>query len=77
LIAKDLAWSLQGGKPMVLDAEYISIAREVAMVGGATVIDAGTELNLTPYVYTDFCHFDEEGHRIVAQLLHQKILELL
>lgn len=58
-----------GGYPVILDTEYHRIMREVAEEHGALVIDAARELNKTPDVYWDFCHFDQRGHEIVAKLV--------
>jgi lysophospholipase L1-like esterase len=58
-----------GGYPVVLDTEYHKIVHEVAAEHGIPVVDAVRELNKTPDVYWDFCHFDERGHEIVGRLV--------
>jgi lysophospholipase L1-like esterase len=58
-----------GGYPVVLDTEYHKIVHDIAAEHGIPVVDAVRELNKTPDVYWDFCHFDERGHEIVGRLV--------
>ena len=58
-----------GGYPIALDSEYNRIMRDVAEQFGDQVIDAGSELDKTPGVYFDCCHFDGYGHAILGKLV--------
>ena len=62
-------YSLTGGFPIRSGLEYRTIVREVAANAGLRLVDAGSEIDHDPARYIDFCHFDREGHRIVADLL--------
>lgn len=62
-------YSVTGGFPIRPGLEYRTIVREVAANAGTRVVDAGSEVDRDPARYFDFCHFDREGHRIVADLL--------
>lgn len=62
-------YSLAGGFPIRPGEEYRTIIREVATQAGVRLVDAGSEIDRRPASYFDFCHFDREGHRIVADLL--------
>jgi hypothetical protein len=66
-----------GGYPVVLDTEYHQIMREVAQEHGVVVIDAASELNKTPEVFWDFCHFDQQGHATVAKLVGAAMEEVI
>ncbi|MCA9246905.1 MAG: hypothetical protein KDA42_07305 [Planctomycetales bacterium] len=66
-------YSLHGGRPVHLDREYEAILFEVAAETGATVVAAGERLDESPGVYFDFCHFDEIGNRIVAEMLAEEL----
>ena len=41
--------------------------RDVAEEYGVPLIDAGRELNKTPGIYFDSCHFDARGRESVAE----------
>jgi lysophospholipase L1-like esterase len=62
-----------GGYPVILDTEYHRIVREIAAEHGIAIVDAAGELNKTPEVYWDFCHFDQRGHEIVGRLVADAI----
>jgi lysophospholipase L1-like esterase len=62
-------YSLTGGYPIVPGGDYRAIMREVAARLRVRLVDAGVEIDRAPDRYIDFCHFDREGHRIVADLL--------
>ena len=62
-------YSVTGGFPIRSGLEYRTIVREVGANAGVRVVDAGSEIDRDPARYFDFCHFDREGHRIVADLL--------
>lgn len=61
--------SVSGGYPIERGRPYRQIVREVASTRGVRVVDAGSEIDRRPERYFDFCHFDVEGHRVVAELL--------
>ncbi len=69
--------SLQGGRPIRLDTTYNDIMRQVASTYGAELVDATKMQDEHPDAYIDFCHFNEEGHRRVAELLASRISHLL
>jgi len=70
---KNAPVSVRGGDPIALDSEYNIIMRDVAEQFGDEVIDAGSELDKTPSVYIDFCHFDAQGQAIVGKLVADAI----
>lgn len=67
-------YSLTGGYPIRSGEEYRAIIRDVAAEAGVRLIDAGSEIDRHPARYFDFCHFDREGHRIVADVLAKALL---
>jgi hypothetical protein len=69
LFMDDAVAGVTGGYPLVLDTEYQGIMREIAAEHGIAIVDAVSELNKTPEVYWDFCHFDQRGHEIVGRLV--------
>jgi hypothetical protein len=54
---------------MALDTEYVQIMRQAAALADAPLLDGAEALAARPGVYTDFCHFDAAGHRLIAELL--------
>jgi lysophospholipase L1-like esterase len=68
---------LSGGYPIFLDSDYHRIMRDVAAEHGVPVVDAASELNKTPEVFWDYCHFDEKGHQIVGRLVAEAIETVL
>ena len=62
-------YSVAGGFPILPGGEYRMIVREVAARTGVRVVDAGSEIDRVPARYLDFCHFNANGHRVVAGLL--------
>lgn len=66
-------YSVTGGFPIRTGVEYRAIIREVAATAGVPIVDAGAEIDRDPSRYFDFCHFDREGHRIVADLLDKAL----
>jgi len=62
---------LHGGAPVRLDSAYNDIMREVAMEHGAELVDAAAALHFSDY--DDFCHFNENGHRKIAELLAERL----
>jgi lysophospholipase L1-like esterase len=69
LVSTEQKRSIQGGRPIRIDAAYNQIMREVARENQVVVVEAAAELAKDPYVYIDFCHFNPLGHRRVAELL--------
>jgi len=69
--------SLQGGRPIRLDTAYNDIMRQVANDYGVELVDAAQVLDEHPYDYIDFCHFNEDGHRRVGELLASRISHIL
>jgi len=70
-------WTLHGGRPIVLDTVYNAAMREVAREHQVEVIEARAVLDGYPGVFLDNAHFDERGHKIVADLLMEPIRNLL
>jgi lysophospholipase L1-like esterase len=62
-------YSLAGGYPIFPGEAYRAIVREVAGASRVRVVDAGAAIDRDPRRYLDFCHFDADGHRLVADLL--------
>jgi hypothetical protein len=50
---------------------------EVAEAYDVEVIDAASVLEGIPGVFVDVCHFNEEGHQKVGELLAERISKLL
>ncbi len=69
--------SLHGGHPIRLDKQYNEIMIRVAKQCGVTVVDGAAELEKTPFVYYDFCHFDTTGHKKIAEVLLPHLQSLL
>lgn len=70
-------WSLHGGSPVYLDTDYNQIMKNVATEYAIEVVDAGHLLDENPSDYTDFCHFNANGHRKIAHLLHDRLAKVL
>jgi lysophospholipase L1-like esterase len=78
--AEKLLWvepllSAPGGHPLTPDTDYNRVMREVAEEYGIPLIDAKSELEKTPRVFFDSCHFDAEGHEIVGNLIVDALME--
>jgi hypothetical protein len=67
---------LDGQNPVRLDSSYNDIMRAVATAEGATLVDGASVLESIPGVFSDVCHFNEEGHRRIGKLLANRILGL-
>jgi lysophospholipase L1-like esterase len=65
------------GQLAYLDREYNDIMREVAAQYDIPVVDAASALETDPFVFIDFCHFNSDGHRKVAEVLAPALEELL
>jgi len=69
--------SFTGGTLVRLDTDYNEIMREVAADNGVAVVDGAAVLEERPSVFVDFCHFNPNGHRRLAELLAGRISDLL
>lgn len=65
--------SLHGGKPLFLDVEYARIMQIVASERSVPFVDGASALRNHPDYFMDFSHFNENGHRLIAQLLAETI----
>jgi lysophospholipase L1-like esterase len=77
LAGGDLYRSFSGGTVIRRDSAYNDIMRQVARTTGAIVVEAGAALDKRPSVYIDYCHFNPEGHGIVADLLAVRVAAML
>lgn len=68
LTMKHIMSGAHGGYPIVLDTDYHRIMRDVGERYKVPIIEAAAELEKTPEVYIDQCHFDSKGHETVARL---------
>jgi lysophospholipase L1-like esterase len=62
-------YSVAGGYPIRSAPSYRAIVQEVGAETGVRVVDAGSEVDRVPTRYLDFCHFDADGHRVVADVV--------
>ena len=77
IISRSPFVSLHGGRSIRLDTTYNDIMRQVASDYGVELVDAGKMLDEHPDEYIDFCHFNEDGHRRVGELLASRISHIL
>ncbi|MCX6995861.1 MAG: GDSL-type esterase/lipase family protein [Kiritimatiellaeota bacterium] len=61
--------SLHGGYVIEIDSVYNEIAKKAAGASRMIYVDAAEALKTHPEVFIDACHFNKDGHRIVAELL--------
>ena len=73
----ELYRSFSGGTVIRRDGAYNDIMRQVARATGTIVVEAGAALDKQPSVYIDYCHFNAQGHRIVAELLAPRVAAVL
>jgi lysophospholipase L1-like esterase len=66
-----------GGDLIEFDSTYNDIMRDVAREQRVELVDGKAVLNAEPSVFFDSCHFDEAGHRRVAELLREYLLPIL
>jgi lysophospholipase L1-like esterase len=66
-----------GGDEIEVDTVYHSIMRDVARGNSVELVDGAAVLNAEPSVFFDSCHFDERGHRMIAELLATRIGQFL
>jgi lysophospholipase L1-like esterase len=62
-------WSVSGGTPVRHARDYDVIMREVADEFDAPCVDIAALLADRPDLFTDHCHYTEEGHRRIAEAL--------
>jgi hypothetical protein len=61
--------SRAGGHLLTSAADYNAIARVVAQETGADLVDGGSAVDLRMADYLDFCHFNADAHRRVAEAI--------
>jgi hypothetical protein len=76
-IAPSIYSSFSGGTLIRLDTDYNDIMRQVAAEKNVALVDAAQALEDHPSYFIDFCHFDADGHRLLGQLLADRIAEIL
>jgi hypothetical protein len=59
--------SVHGGEPLFPDSDYDAVMRAVSAEYRVPLIDGGAILEEHPEYYTDMCHFDGNGHLILAE----------
>lgn len=59
--------STHGGEPLFPDSDYDAVMRAVSAEYRVPLIDGGAILEEHPEYYTDMCHFDANGHLILAE----------
>ncbi len=69
--------TLHGGSPLFTGEHYGRIMIEAAAASGAILVNATSTLEQMPWVFTDFGHFDAEGHEAVARLLAGRLAPLV
>jgi len=74
---RDIYASFSGGRVVRLDTEYQAIMRAVAAESDVELVDGAAVLAPHPSMYLDFCHFDAEAHRLVGELLADRIRAVL
>lgn len=62
-------FSLHGGTPLFLDSEYEAIIQILASDYNIPLIEGGKALQEHPEYYMDICHFDTNGHLLLAKLI--------
>ncbi len=76
-ILDDAYHSASGGTPISLDDEYNSIMEDVARSRNIPVFDTADILKHNAGLYLDFCHFNTEGHRLIARELSVLLVKAL
>lgn len=66
-----------GGDLIEFDSTYNDIMRDVARELSVELVDGAEVLNAEPSVFFDSCHFDERGHRRIAEVLATRMRSLL
>ena len=64
-----------GANPLRLDSQYAQTMIGVAEKLGVTWFDARPFLDEDPSVFFDLVHFDEEGHKKIADGLYEFIVK--
>jgi hypothetical protein len=65
--------SMHGGEPLLQDSDYDAVMRAVSAEYHVPLIDGGAILQEHPEYYTDMCHFDGNGHLILAESIAKVI----
>jgi lysophospholipase L1-like esterase len=68
---------MDGQNPIRLDTDYNDAMRHVAETSGIEVLDAASVLEASPETFIDICHFGEDGHRGVGELVASHLAPLL
>jgi lysophospholipase L1-like esterase len=69
--------SLDGGGSVRLDTDYNQCMRDVAVSQHVELVDARGVLREIPGVFIDSCHFNEEGHQKIGELIAARIAQWL
>jgi lysophospholipase L1-like esterase len=77
VISREFYRSFSGGTPIRLDTVYNDIMRQVAAQHHVTLVDGAGALNAQPSVFIDYCHFNEDGHRRIGELLADRVSVML
>jgi lysophospholipase L1-like esterase len=64
-----------GANPLRLDSQYAQTMISVAEKSGVNWFDARPILDKDSSVFFDFVHFDEEGHKKIADGLYEYIVK--
>ncbi len=67
--------SLHGGRPLLLDSEYETITQTISSDYNIPLIEGGKALQEHPEYYIDMCHFDKNGHLLLAKMIADIIRE--
>jgi hypothetical protein len=65
--------SMHGGEPLFTDSAYDAVMRAVSAEYHVPLIDGGAILQEHPEYYIDMCHFDGNGHLILAESIANAI----
>ncbi len=68
-------FAYDGGGPLRIDSQYAEAMIEVAQRKEVKVFDARALLQANPHVFYDVVHFDELGHKILAQGLFEYLTQ--
>ena len=73
-ILQKISYSQHGGRPIYLASEYHTLMQAIAKEQGVQLVDATAQLSALPQIFVDGCHFNTQGHTIVAQILAKAIV---
>jgi hypothetical protein len=63
--------------PIRMDTTYNDIMRTVGQQTDVDVVDGARVLDSMPEVFIDDCHFNEEGHRRIGELIATHLVRQL